>query len=426
MASDTASTLLTSALIGALSLGACAAGNSQTGTTPGTQQTASTVPLQQAPAPRNFGEWKTAFRTRAIEAGIAPGTFDKAFARVELNQKVIELDGRQPEFTRPIWEYLDGAVSKNRIATGRSHAEAKRSMLMEIERRYGADFEAVLAIWGLESGFGSNFGSIPVIESTATLAYDGRRKKFAEEQLIAALRILQEGDIQPAQMVGSWAGAMGHTQFIPSSFLSYAVDFTGDGKRDLWAADAADALASTANYLGRFGWTRGTPAVVEITLPQGFDYALADDKTRMTAAEWRALGVRAVQGRLPVGDEMISILLPAGAKGPAFAAYPNFRVIKRYNNSTSYALAVAHLADRIKGGQPIKAGWPRGDRPLSRTEKKELQQRLTALGYDTQGVDGIIGPNSRSAVRNFQQAQGLLPDGYVSATLLDAVRRVGG
>ena len=426
MATDTVSTILTSALLGALSLGACAAGNGQTGTSPAVSQGASTAAVVQAPQPRNFAEWKAGFRTRALEAGIAPATFDRAFAGVELNEKVISLDGRQPEFTRPIWEYLDGAVSESRIATGRAQADAKRSVLNQIESRYGADYEAVLAIWGLESGFGSNFGSIPVIESMATLAYEGRRKKFAEEQLIAALRILQAGDIEPGQMVGSWAGAMGHTQFIPTSFLSYAVDFTGDGRRDLWAADAQDALASTANYLGRFGWTRGSPAVVEVVLPEGFDYALADDSTRMTAAEWRALGVRAMEGRLAMGDEMISILLPAGARGPAFAAYPNFRVIKRYNNSTSYALAVAKLADRIKGGPGIKAAWPRGDRPLSLTEKKDLQERLTALGFDTQGVDGIIGPNSRKAVRGFQQANGLLPDGYVSASLLDAVRRAGG
>ena len=426
MARDTASVILTSVLLSAWSLGACTAANGQAGTATTSTQSTESAATVRAPQPRNFAEWKAGFRARALESGIVPVVFDKAFSGIELNERVISLDSRQPEFTRPIWEYLDSAVSNSRVSTGRAQAEAKRAVLNQIEKRYGADYEAVLAIWGLESGFGSNFGSIPVIESMATLAYEGRRKKFAEEQLIAALRILQAGDIEPAQMVGSWAGAMGHTQFIPTSFLSYAVDFTGDGRRDLWAADAQDALASTANYLGRFGWTRGSPAVVEVVLPKGFDYALADDATRMTAAEWRALGARAMEGRLAMGDEMISILLPAGARGPAFAAYPNFRVIKRYNNSTSYALAVAKLADRIKGGPGIKAAWPRGDRPLSRTEKKDLQQRLTALGYDTQGVDGIIGPNSRKAVRGFQQANGLLPDGYVSASLLEAVHRAGG
>jgi membrane-bound lytic murein transglycosylase B len=287
------------------------------------------------------------------------------------------------------------------------------------------DSEAVLAVWGLESSFGGNFGSMSVIRSMATLAYEGRRKKFAEDELLAALRILEAGDITPERLVGSWAGAMGHTQFIPSSFLAYAVDFTGDGRRDLWAPDAIDALASTANYLSRFGWDRGVPPVVEVSLPAGFDYAQADQSIRKPVAEWQALGVRALDGQLPGGAE-VSILLPAGARGPAFAAYPNFRTIKRYNNSTSYALAVAKLADRIRGGPAIRASWPRGDRPLSRTEKQELQSRLTALGFDTKGVDGIIGPNSRTAVRQFQKARGLVPDGYVSADLLQAVRSAGG
>ena len=260
----------------------------------------------------------------------------------------------------------------------------------------------------------------------ATLAYDGRRQAFAEEQLIAALRILQAGDITPDRMVGSWAGAMGHTQFIPTSFLEYAVDFTGDGKRDLWAGDAVDALASTANYLSRFGWKKGQPTVVEVRLPAGFDYLLAAPTSKNPAQRWRDLGITPVRGgALPAGEN-VSILLPAGAKGPAFAVYPNFNVIKRYNNSTSYALAVAHLADRIAGGPEFTAGWPRQDRTLSRTEKQELQSRLTALGFDTQGVDGIIGPNSRKAVRSFQASRGLVPDGYVSASLLNQVRSAGG
>ena len=413
----------------ALVLGACGASAEQETLTPNgktaaassqpeeVQRIAATTPAK----PATFSEWRTGFRARALSAGISPATFDRAFSGVSLNRQVIELDGRQAEFTRPIWEYLDSAVSANRIATGQKKAGALGQALGQIEARYGVDYPAVLAVWGLESAYGANFGSIPVIESLATLAYEGRRQKFAEDQLIAALQILQAGDITPGRMVGSWAGAMGHTQFIPTSFLSYAVDFTGDGRRDIWAPDAQDALASTANYLSRFGWTRGQPPVVEVSLPQGFDYALADDRTKKTAAEWQALGIRPLGGALPPADG-ITILLPAGAKGPAFATYPNFRVIKRYNNATSYALAVAHLADRIRGAGPFQQGWPRGDRTLSRTEKQELQQRLTSLGFDTQGIDGIIGPNSRAAVRRFQQSRGLVPDGYVSASLLSAVR----
>ncbi|MFK7942098.1 MAG: lytic murein transglycosylase [Paracoccaceae bacterium] len=374
------------------------------------------------PAPRSFREWQQGFRAKAQASGISQGVLDRAFAGVTLNIRVLELDNRQPEFSRPIWEYLDSAVSNKRVRTGQRELNAKRQVLNRAADRFGVDPQVMLAIWGIETSFGGNFGSIPVIESMATLAYDGRRKKFAEEQLLAALRILQAGDITPGRMVGSWAGAMGHTQFIPTSFLEYAVDFTGDGKRDLWAADAVDALASTGNYLSRFGWQRDAPAAVEVRLPQGFDFALADGVSTRPASAWEDVGISGVNGPLPSSGK-VAILLPAGARGPALAVYPNFKVIKRYNNSTSYALAVAQLADRIAGKRAIQTGWPREDRPLSRTEKQELQGLLTRLGFDTQGVDGIIGPNSRVAVRAFQKARGLVPDGYVSETLLNAVRR---
>jgi membrane-bound lytic murein transglycosylase B len=335
---------------------------------------------------------------------------------------VIELDRFQPEFVRPIWEYLDSAVSDTRIENGRRLRAEKAADLARIEERFGVDREVVLAIWGLESAFGANYGSIPVIESLATLAFDGRRQEFAEEQLMAALRILQAGDITPRRMVGSWAGAMGHTQFIPTSFESYAVDFTGDGRRDLWAPDALDALASTANYLARFGWQRGVPWGVEVRLPQGFDYAQADERPR-AAAEWNRLGVRTMAGAQVPDHGAAALILPAGARGPAFVTFPNFRVIRRYNNATSYALAVGHLADRIRGAGPFVAEWPRGERALSRSEKEEMQRMLTALGFDTQGTDGVIGPNTRAAIRAFQTSRGLPADGNDTAALLDALRR---
>jgi membrane-bound lytic murein transglycosylase B len=382
-----------------------------------------------APRPADFEAWKRSFRRRALAVGIRPATFDAAFAGVGVNARVLELDAYQPEFVRPIWEYLDRAVSESRIASGRESAADQAGTLHRIEDRYGVDIGVVAAIWGIESAYGHNYGSIPVIESLATLAYDGRRRDFAEEQLIAALRILQSGDVAPGRMVGSWAGAMGHTQFIPTSFEAYAVDFTGDGRRDVWATDPADALASTANYLARHGWQRAEPSVIEVELPQGFDYGLADDETRKSAAEWQALGVRARRGALLPSDS-VTILLPAGARGPAFAAYPNFRVIKRYNNATSYALAVALLAAQIDGsirfGLTPAMDWPRTDRPLSRDETKELQRRLTGLGYSTQGVDGIVGPNTRSAIRSFQASAGMVPDGYLSTALLERVRQAAG
>ncbi len=236
----------------------------------------------------------------------------------------------------------------------------------------------MLAIWGMETNFGKNRGSIPVIESLATLAYDGRRRGFAEEQLIAALRILQSGDVTPAGMRGSWAGAMGHTQFIPTSYQSYAVDFTGDGRRDVWSDDPSDALASAANYLARSGWQHGQPWGIEVRVPQGFNYGSADQSNIRPVGDWRARGVTALDGS-PLPDHgQAAIIAPAGSRGPSFAVYHNFFVIKKYNNATSYAMGVGHLGDRIMGAGPFVGAWPRGERELSRTEKIELQQRLIA------------------------------------------------
>ncbi|MEM8699657.1 MAG: lytic murein transglycosylase [Pseudomonadota bacterium] len=375
----------------------------------------------EAQRPASFEAWKTAFKPKAVNAGVPGATVDRALAGINVNDRVLELDRFQPEFSRPIWEYLDSAVSDARIANGRRNAAAQAGILEAVEARYGVDKEVVVAIWGLESAYGANMGDFSVIRSMATLAYDGRRRDFAEAQLIAALKIIASGDVSEGRMIGSWAGAMGHTQFIPTSYADYAQDFTGDGRRDVWAANPADALASTANYLARFGWSRGVPAVIEITLPPDFDYAMAGQSIVKPVSTWRSMGITAPG----VPEVEASVILPAGAQGPALLALPNFRVIKRYNNATSYALAVAHLADRIRGSGPYIADWPRGDRALSRTEKEELQRRLTALGFDTQGADGIIGPNSRSAVRAYQQANGLIPDGYVSGNLLDRIRASG-
>ena len=385
-------------------------------------QTATAVVTPIVAQPADFASWRAGFRRQALAEGIRVDIFDTAFANVGINAQVLKLDAYQPEFSRPIWLYLDSAVSDTRIANGREAYATKRALLDGITARHGVDPQIVLAIWGLESAYGNNYGDIPVIESLATLAYHGRRRAFAEEQLISALKILQNGDVTPSRMIGSWAGAMGHTQFIPTSYEAYAVDYDGDGRRDIWAPDAADALASTANYLSRFGWRKGEPWGVEARLPSGFDYKLADQSIRRSAAAWRALGVtQPGGGALPdYGDA--SVIAPAGARGPAFVVFHNFLVIKRYNNATSYALAVGHLGDRIVGAGPFQDSWPRGDKPLSRGEKIEMQQRLTDLGYDTQGADGIIGPNSRKAIRSFQSAQGMTPDGYENAALLKALR----
>jgi len=419
------------ALLAGLWAGAACTGAPSAADAPGTAPVAPTRPepvTEVAPAV-DFDAWRAGFRAKALSAGISPATFDAAFAGISPNRTVLERDRFQPEFSRPIWEYLDSAVSAARVRDGRTRAAGNAFLLSEIETDYGVDDEVVVAIWGLESAYGAVRGDIPVIEGLATLAWDGRRRDFAEEQLLEALRILEAGDVSPAAMRGSWAGAMGHTQFIPTSFSEYAVDFTGDGRRDIWGDDPTDALASTANYLSRFGWRNGAPAVVRVTLPDGFDYTLANDTTEATAADWAARGIEAADGSAIPAGEAVRLLLPAGAAGPAWLTYPNFRVIKRYNNATSYALAVATLANQIAGSdapRPSQLAWPRGDRPLSRSEKETLQRRLTSLGYDTKGADGIIGPNTRAAARAFQQDRGLTPDGYVSERLLSAVLEASG
>jgi membrane-bound lytic murein transglycosylase B len=387
------------------------------------QDMAMSGPEKLIPAAANlgFGRWIEGFRTRALAAGIPAATFDRAFRGVEYNTSVIEKDRNQSEFTKAIWDYLDSAVSDLRVANGRAALERHRALLDRIEAEFGVDKEVVVAVWGLESSYGTHRGDTPLVEALATLAYDGRRGSFFEDQLVAALRILQSGDVDPDHMTGSWAGAMGHTQFIPTSYLSFAVDFTGDGRRDIWSDDPSDALASTAAYLARSGWQKGAPWGVEVALPRGFDFGLTGERVKKSAAEWAALGVRDTGGGT-VGDHgPASILMPAGARGAAFMIFPNFHAIERYNTADSYVIAVGHLADRIAGGGPIRAGWPRGDRVLVFAERRELQERLTKAGFDTGGVDGKIGPNTIAAVRAFQRSVGMAPDGYAS---LDILRRL--
>ncbi len=401
----------------AIGTAGCGAGANQ-----GVETSVATTRNSPSPQPESFVAWKTGFRARALAQGINPAVFDAAFQGVGVNAEVVRLDGRQAEFSKPIWEYLDSAASPTRIETGRAKRRDLGPTLNAIEARYGVDGEAVLAIWGMESNYGANRGDIPVIESLATLAYEGRRRGFAEEQLIAALRILQSGDVAPADMRGSWAGAMGHTQFIPSSYLSYAVDFTGDGHRDVWSGDPTDSLASTANYLARSGWRLRQPWGLEVHMPTGFNYASADQGNRKPVSTWNNLGVRLMDGR-PIPDfGPAAIIAPAGARGPTFVVFQNFHVIKKYNNATSYAMGVGTLGDRIAGGGGFQAPWPRDERELSRTEKIEMQERLIARGYDTGATDGVIGPNTTQAIRGFQVSQGMTPDGYATTALLLKLR----
>jgi len=378
------------------------------------QQKESDFPLPT----QSFEDWRKGFRVLALAKGIDAQTFDQAFAGVEPDPAVVSADRSQPEFTRPVWEYLAGALTAARIRNGQGKLAQNAGALQQIDQRYAVDAETVVAIWGMESNFGSTMGSRNVIRSLATLAYEGRRPDFAQGELLAALGILQHGDVPARYMIGSWAGAMGQTQFIPSTYNRYAVDFDGDGRRDIWGSPS-DALASTANYLHASGWKPGQSWGFEVHLVPGFDYAQADMSVRKPVSEWLRLGVQPVGGLLPGSlQASASLLLPAGYRGPAFLVLDNFRAILRYNNSTSYALAVSLLADSFKGGGRIDANWPVADRPLSRSERVALQQGLAARGYQPGNPDGIIGASTRQAIRAFQQSLGLPADGYPTPELL--------
>jgi len=369
-----------------------------------------------------FSRWIEGFRGRARAAGIRDSVFNTSFQGVRYNTGVVQKDRNQSEFTKQIWDYLDSAVSDARVRNGRAALRDNGRVLREIEARYGVEAEVVAAIWGLESAYGSFRGKIPIIEALATLAFDGRRGRFFEQQLIAALKIVQSGDVRSRDMRGSWAGAMGHTQFIPTSYLSYAEDFRGDGKRDIWSDDPTDALASTAGYLKAFGWTKGQPWGVEVRLPQGFDFRRTGERIKKSPTEWAALGVRDVNGARVADFGRASILLPAGAQGAAFMIFNNFHVIERYNSADVYVIGVGLLSGRIAGGGPLRASWPREDRNLASREKQEMQQLLTRRGFNTQGVDGIIGPNTIAAIRRFQASVGMIPDGYASYEILRRLR----
>lgn len=369
----------------------------------------------------SFDEWRTLLRSDAIAAGIDADLFDRTFAGITLDPRVVTSDSSQPEFTRPVWEYIDGAVSVSRIAQGRVLKAQHRPTLKAIRSTYAVDHEVLIAIWGMESNYGSNIGSHNVIRSLATLAYDGRRQVFWRSQLLAALQILQAGDGPAQGLIGSWAGAMGQTQFMPTTFNQHAVDFDGDGRRDLWSS-TPDALASAAHYLQASGWENGQPWGFEVNLPQAFDYALADPEVRRSVAQWRTLGVNPVRAVDADEQSLATLFLPAGHRGPAFLLLNNFRSILKYNNSTAYALAIGLLSDALDGNPGVQAAWPRGDRQLGRSERIELQELLASKGYEPGPADGIIGANTRKAVRAFQQSQGQPADGYPSHDLLLQLR----
>jgi lytic murein transglycosylase len=335
----------------------------------------------------------------------------------------MDLLDAQPEFNKSTWDYLDALVSDERIARGRELLAQYAPVFAAAERAYGVDRHIVAAIWGVESNYGTRGGERSVLRSTATLACVGRRRDYFREEFLSALDILQRGDVAPDRLVGSWAGAFGPTQFMPTTFKRFAVDFDGDGRRDV-VDSVPDVIASTANNLKTDGWERGERWGYEVALPPQFDYLLADPARQMTLARWQALGIRRADAKsFPRRSERAFLLLPAGARGPAFLMLGNFRVIMKYNPAEAYALAIGHLADRLGGGGPLIRSWPRDERALTIAERFELQQLLAQRGYDVGEPDGLLGPRTRIAIRNFQVAAGQIPDGFASSLVLDRLRQ---
>jgi lytic murein transglycosylase len=372
-----------------------------------------------------FDAWAAEFYGRAVKAGISPSLLQREMAGLTPDPRVTSRDSRQPEFSQPVSAYIAGAVTDGPIATGmRKRTEVPS--LGAIEQRYGVPREILIGIWSRESAFGAIQGDFDVVRSMASLAAQGRRRDWAEGELIAALKIIGSGEFPRGQLKGSWAGAMGQTQFIPSSFLSTAVDGDGDGKRDVWTS-AADALASAADLLAKGGWVRGQGWAREVSVPPGFDFGLTEGP-KETPAWWAEKGVKRADG-LPwsTADQgaAAQLLAPAGAAGPIFLLFPNHFVIRKYNNSVAYALAVGLLADRIAGGGPLVKAWP-NETPLSLADRMTAQRALAALGFDPGAPDGVVGMGTRAQLRAWQKARGLTADGYLSPAMVTKLKAEAG
>lgn len=353
--------------------------------------------------------------------GVSRTVFDAAFADYAPSQKIMELTRKQPEFTSTVGQYIGKRVTAALAERGRGMAAEWRKTLAAIEKRYGVDAEAVLAIWGMETNFGGYVGGTNTVHALATLTHGGYRSSYFRKELLTALRILEAGHVKPQAMIGSWAGAMGQTQFMPTSFVNFAVDHNGDGRADIWNS-VPDALASTANYLKEHGWRPGETWGYEVSLPRGFDFERARQMDRASLGEWQALGVTRASGKpFPRQTDMARIYMPAGGHGPVFLLLPNFEAIKSYNKSDSYALAVGHLADRIIGGGGFINPFPADDVRLSETQRRELQAQLARRGFDVGTPDGVIGPKTRAAIIAFQRTAGLLADGHPSIRVLNAL-----
>ncbi len=378
---------------------------------------------EPAGAQTRYERFVKSFWVSARKAGVSRTTYDKAFAGLTPDPEVVKKNAFQPEFKLPASQYLVAAVTDTRVKLGKEQAEKYKTELDAIEKRWGVDRYVLLAIWGMETNYGTFMGKMNVIRSLSTLAYKGRRAKFGRGQLIAALRMMERGVVPDGPMLGSWAGAMGHTQLIPVNYLKFAVDFNGDGKRDIWNTPA-EALASTANFLGKQKWAQGKTWGYEVKLPGRVGKGYSGRRRSRSLAKWAALGVKRVKGaKYPRPGDRAYLYLPMGTKGPAFLLLDNFRIIMRYNAAHTYALSVGHLADRIRGGPAFATPWPDGARAFTEEERFEIQRGLLARGYKIGDVDGIVGSKTRAGIRALQKEKGLKADGFPTSEILEILRK---
>jgi membrane-bound lytic murein transglycosylase B len=398
---------------------AVATGQTSAPTAPAVPAVSGVRPAPMTTEDAKFANFIADYRATALASGITAAVYDTATANIHRNDRVMQLNGDQPEFVKQVWTYLDTAVSDRRVSDGMNAMNANLTALNQIEARYGVPKEILVSIWGNESNYGSSMGSFNMFEALATLGYDGPRTGFARPQFLAALQMMQQEHFAASQMTCSWAGAFGHTQLIPSEFLAHAVDGDGDGRRDMWHS-VADALASTANIMVGYGWKRGEPAYIEVQLPANFAYEYADGDTQHPTADWKQLGVTRIGGMaLPANlPAMGAIYLPAGARGPAFLTFDNFKAILKYNNAQSYALAISYLAKRLGGSGSIMGTWPRDERPLTKDERIEFQIDLQILGYSPGKIDGVLGRGTKAQLRLYQKSRNLPADGFPTVFLL--------
>jgi membrane-bound lytic murein transglycosylase B len=404
---------LPSLLLSTVALAACASAS-----VPQASATEVVRTAQAAEIKPSFDDYKRRLSDRAVARGFAPDLVARTIGRADYYERTLQRDANQPEFTKPVWDYIRNAASTARIERGRAEMAEHADTLAAVEARFGVPASILAGIWGLETSYGRIMGDFDLFTTLTTLAYDGRRRDWAEQQIFAALELVRDGRVRPEQLRGAWAGAMGMTQFIPTTFRDYAVDFDGDGNMDLWTNEG-DALGSAANYLSRSGWTPGVPVATEVGVPSQFDYSVVEGAKR-PVAEWAAMGVRPANGMdwsQPAMALEARLLAPAGHRGPKLLAFENFGVLMRYNPASAYVMGIASLGAALEGEPLIRASWPDGDKGLNKPQKEALQRALNAQGYDTKGVDGLIGPATRAAIRAWQRDNGLPADGYVEQTL---------